>query len=86
MAEYGQRWKTVYSQEDPPHRISFAKLKEILYWIAKKKFRGELVVQFPGKDNIVQVLYIASTPQYIPITNVDDIDEIIKSQTEGEEE
>lgn len=86
MGDIPKKFKTVHSVADPPHRIDFATFNKIFYWLCKKKFRGELVLQFPGKDNMLQLLYIESTPQYIPITKVDDIENIINSDTEGEEE
>jgi hypothetical protein len=81
-----KQWKTIASKEDPPHKIDLATFKKILYWMNRKRFAGDFIVQFTGKDDVIQVMYVESTPQYRPVTSVDDIEEIIESLTEGEEE
>jgi hypothetical protein len=70
----------------PYYRIDSAAFQKIIYWMMKHKTKGQFIVELFGNEDVIALTYVASTPQYIPITSVDDIENIINPDTEGDEE
>jgi hypothetical protein len=70
----------------PYYRIDSATFQRLIYWMMKHKIKGQFIVELFGNEDAIAMTYVASTPQYIPVTSEDDIENIINLDTEEDEE
>ena len=71
---------TIGSTQDPPHKIEFSQLMIFLRKLAGCHYKGSVIVEFWGKDGVYGMLRPEGKVQYFPITELKDIEEMVKKE------